>query len=35
MTFFGVSAFIAIPVLLVTVLVLCGIVALIKYIVKK
>lgn len=35
MTIFGISAFIALPIILVTVLVLCAIVALVKYIVKK
>lgn len=35
MRLFGIPAFIAIPALLVTILAVCGIVALVKYIVKK
>lgn len=35
MTFAGMPMYIAIPVILVTVLIVCAIVALIKYIVKK
>lgn len=35
MRIFGIPLFVAAPALLVTVLVVCGIVALVKYIVKK
>lgn len=35
MKFFGLPLYIALPALLVTVLVVCAIVALVKYIVKK
>lgn len=35
MRIFGIPLFIAAPALLVTVLVVCGIIALVKYIVKK
>ena len=35
MTIFGIPLFVAAPALLVTVLVVCGIVALVKYIVRK
>ena len=35
MRIFGLNAFVVLPVLLVTVLVVCAIIALVKYIVKK
>lgn len=35
MRIFGIPLFVAAPALLVTVLVVCGIIALVKYIVKK